>query len=90
MPPAHFEIALRQLERFARDLAFGRASHVDLPAILATLGFDAPPRSRPLLEALRTSAPAAPADEHARRKFFHAARAVVSLHRHGAQSAHAA
>ncbi len=76
------ENALTKLEEVAHAVAAGHDDRVleDVPAILGTLRADAPPaRARSLLAVLGRTLGSH--GEAGRRKFFHAARAYVSLHR---------
>lgn len=76
------ENALARLEEVARAVAAGHEARglADVPAILVTLRAEAPPApARSLLSALDRAL--AGDDPAARRKFFHATRAYVSLHR---------
>lgn len=77
---AHTE-ALHRLEEFARDLAAGRAPRQgDIASTLQQLRLGAT-RGNWLLRILNETAAHASESPSARRQFFHAARALVSLRR---------
>lgn len=75
--------ALRSLEAAAYDLATGRA-RLDIASVVGLIASLPINGGAPMLAVLRATAPRVEHCAVARRQFFHAARALVSLHRaHG-------
>jgi hypothetical protein len=75
--------ALYSLEVAAYDLATGRA-RLDLGSVVNLVASLPINGGAPMLAVLRATAPRVEQSAVARRQFFHAARALVSLHRaHG-------
>lgn len=71
--------ALQDLEAAAYRLATGR--EIDAPSVVHALDADVLGRGTPLLGILRETAPRVDASSVARKRFFHAVRALVALHR---------
>ena len=77
----HPDALIHELESAAYELATGRPHHRDLGALLREM-VSLPLRSgMSLLAVLVATAPRVDESPAARRQFFHAARAFVSLHR---------
>jgi hypothetical protein len=70
---------LCDLEAAAYDVAKGQS--VDAPALVSAIDTRALRGGAPLLTVLRATAPRVSLSPTARRQFFHAARALIALHR---------
>jgi hypothetical protein len=81
LPSTSLGSVLHELEVAAYDLATGRASQRDVAAIVGTVLELPVLGGASLLSVLRSTAPRLDESILARRQFFHAARAFVSLHR---------
>jgi hypothetical protein len=71
----------RDLEAVAYNLAKGRALGDDVESLVSVIGSVRLRGGAPLVGILRDTAPRLSESSTARRQFFHAARALVTLHR---------
>lgn len=79
--PGELALLLHDLECAAYELATGRPTKHDIPNLVSQVTAAKVGNGSSLVAILRNTAPLLDESESARRQFFHAARALLSLYR---------